>query len=61
MVGVKVQKSEYGATASYVDHLGEIGPKALGRTESEAAFALGVMFGRNPEKFARELGEILGE
>ncbi len=45
--------------ARYKDYLGFCGPVALGGTKERAIFFLGLEYGRNPEKFARPIEELL--
>jgi hypothetical protein len=47
--------------ATMHDERGEIGFPSFATTRDDAAFRLGVAFGRFPEKFARQLGELLRE
>jgi hypothetical protein len=46
---------------SLVDELGQLGESVADISRYDAIFRLGVELGRNPQKFARPLGEYFGE
>ncbi len=45
--------------ATYHDQLGPVGDGYGGETRESAVFLLGCAFGRYPQKFSRELSELL--
>ena len=57
VLNVYYEKKTHLWVAAVADEVGQLGDAEYGVTREEAAFRLGAELGRNPQKFAREIGE----